>query len=663
MRKRLKRFLLGAPRSIQDPAVHDKISLIALLAWVGLGADGLSSSAYGPDEAFRALGSHTYLAVALAIATAFTVFIISYAYSRIIEHFPYGGGGYVVASRLLGSQFGVISGSALLVDYVLTISVSIAAGADQVFSALPLHFAHYKLIVEAIVIGGLVLLNLRGVKESVAVLTPIFGLFLLTHAILIFGGIGTHLFEFPRVAHEVRSGFQSGWSTLGFAGMAALFMHAYSMGGGTYTGIEATSNGLQIMREPKVETGKKTMLYMATSLALTASGILLCYLLFHTVPQPGKTMNAVLLEGFAGGWQLRGLPIGHAFVVLALAAEAGLLFVAAQTGFIDGPRVMSNMAVDSWLPHRFAHLSDRLTVKNGIALIGVASLATLLYTRGNITALVTMYSINVFLTFSLTELGMCRFWIKKRHQYPEWKRSLPIHVIGLLLCTTILTMVMIEKFGQGAWMTLLITGILVALCFWIHRHYREVREGLHHLENAMDEAALKSDAAPPALHSGSPTAVILVSEYGGLGIHGLLSVQQLFPKHFKNFLFISVGVVDAAGMKGAEEVERVKEHTRKDLQRYVKLAHGLGLAADYRMGIGIEALSEAERLCAEVAGEFPKAMFFVNKLIFEEERWYQKLLHNETAYQLQRRLQFSGLQTMVLTVRVFAKPEPDIRAA
>ena len=139
--ERLKRLLFGAPRDVEDPHVFHKISLIAFLAWVGLGADGLSSSAYGPDEAFRALGEHTYLAVFLALATALTVFIISYAYSRIIEHFPSGGGGYVVATKLLGPSFGVVSGCALLVDYVLTISVSIASAADQIFSFLPLGWA------------------------------------------------------------------------------------------------------------------------------------------------------------------------------------------------------------------------------------------------------------------------------------------------------------------------------------------------------------------------------------------------------------------------------------------------------------------------------------------------------------------------------------------
>ncbi|HEY6106204.1 MAG TPA: APC family permease, partial [Anaeromyxobacteraceae bacterium] len=347
---RLRRALIGKPRDFLDPRTYHTISLIALLAWVGLGADGLSSSSYGPDEAFRALGEHTYLAVLLAIATGLTVVIISFAYARIIERFPFGGGGYALATHLLGPRLGVVSGSALLVDYVLTISVSIASGGDAIFSFLPPELAGFKLSVEALVIVTLVVLNLRGVKESVSILAPIFVLFLVTHAVLLLGGVGSHLLEVPRVAGEVRDGFRHGLSTLGAGGLFALFVRAYSMGGGTYTGIEAVSNGIQIMREPKVETAKRTMLYMAVSLSVTAGGILLCYLLFHARPEPGKTMNAVLLENFAGGWRPWGLPLGHAFVVVTLVAEAALLFVAALAGYIAGPRVMANMAADSWLP-------------------------------------------------------------------------------------------------------------------------------------------------------------------------------------------------------------------------------------------------------------------------------------------------------------------------
>ena len=278
--KKIRHTVFGKPRNLKDPKVFHTISLVAFLAWVGLGADGLSSSAYGPDESFRALGTHTYLAVALALATAFTVFIISYAYSRLIEHFPSGGGGYVVATQLIGPRFGVISGSALLVDYILTISVSIAAGADQIFSVLPPEWVQWKLSIEVVSIMLLLVLNLRGVKESVQTLMPIFLVFLVTHAILIFGGVFSHIPEVSRVSNEVTTGFKSGITSLGFMGMFAIFIRAYSMGAGTYTGIEAVSNGLQIMREPKVHTARVTMLYMSISLAVTAGGIMVCYLLF-----------------------------------------------------------------------------------------------------------------------------------------------------------------------------------------------------------------------------------------------------------------------------------------------------------------------------------------------------------------------------------------------
>jgi amino acid transporter len=651
---RLRRAVFGAPRNVQDPRTYHSISLIALLAWVGLGADGLSSSSYGPDESFRALGSHTYLAVALALATTLTVVVISVAYSQIIKRFPFGGGGYVVATKLLGPRFGVVSGSALLVDYVLTISTSIASGADQIFSVLPASISHAKLGVEAVVICVLVVMNLRGVKESVTVLTPIFALFVLTHLFLIAGGIATHAFEVPRVTSEVRHGFSSGLATLGVAGMFGVFMKAYSMGAGTYTGIEAVSNGLMIMREPKVQTARRTMVYMSVSLAVTAGGILLLYMLFRVAPQGDKTLNSILLENFAGAFRAGGLPLGRWFVWLTLAAEAALLFVAAQTGFIDGPRVMANMATDSWLPHRFAQLSDRLTMQDGVLLMGGASLATLLYTRGDITALVTMYSINVFLTFSLSQAAMARYWWDRRGDVGR-RRGLAIHGVALALCLFILVANVYEKGEQGGWVTIVVTSLVVGLCFLIRGHYRKVQTNLRRLNEVMNALPTQAPAEPKKLDPRAPTAVLLVGGYGGLGIHALLSVQRLFPSHYKNYLFVSVGVIDSATMKGVEEVDHVRDHTRESLERYVDLARRLGLAAEYRMAIGTEAVAEAEKLCLSVAKEFPRALFFAGKLVFEQERWYQRLLHNETAYQLQRRLQFAGLNAMVLPVRVLAE--------
>jgi len=660
---RMKRVLLGRKRELH-PNVFHKVSLIALLAWVGLGADGLSSSAYGPEEAFKTLGSHTYLAVGLALATAFTVLVISYAYSRIIEQFPLGGGGYVVASRLLGQKAGVVSGSALVVDYVLTISISIAAAGDAIFSFLPPAWSNAavlgvlpdKLLLELAAIGFLILLNLRGVKESVIALAPLFMVFLISHAILIGGVIIGRLGDIPAVFGEVHRGFALGLQAppvgLGLAGMMALFVRAYALGGGTYTGIEAVSNGLSIMREPKVQTGKRTMALMAVSLAVTAGGLILAYLLVHATPAPGRTMNAVLANQFAGGWA----GIGAVFVFVTLLSEALLLVVAGQTGFIDGPRVMANMAVDSYMPHRFSQLSDRLTMSYGVLLIGGASLLALVYTGGNVTHLVVLYSINVFLTFSLSELAMCRFWIRERKKHPDWRKHISVHLVGLTLCAFILTVTVYEKFGEGGWVTLALTGSLITGCFLIRRHYRKVHDNLRRLDGILTELPAGTTSGPAArggaLDPAAPTAVLLVGEYSGLGIHSLLAVQRLFPGYFKNFVFVSVGVIDSASFVNVAAVDEVRDRTAADLRRYVELAAGLGLAADSRMAVGTEAVATAAELCGRIAAEFPQCLFFAGKLIFERERWYQRLLHNETAYQLQRRLQFAGLNAMVLPVRV-----------
>jgi len=646
--------MVGRPRDFKDPGVFHKISLVAFLAWVGMGADGLSSSAYGPDESFRSLlehGNTTYLAVFMAVATALTVFVMSYAYSRIIEHFPTGGGGYVVASKLLGEKAGLLSGSALLVDYILTITVSIASGGDAVFNMLPLAWHTWKLPLEFVVITLLIVLNIRGVKESVTPLVPVFMVFVITHLVLILGGLGSHIGHAPEVAANLRHEFSQSIHSYGVFGVFVIFMTAYSRGAGTYTGIEAVSNGLQMMREPRVTTGKRTMVYLSVSLAFTAGGILLCYLLFGIRPQEGKTLNGVLIEAFAANWQLFGLPVGKIFVVIALASEGALLFVAAQTGFIDGPRVMSNMAVDSWLPRRFSSLSDRLTTKDGVVMLGVAAIALLLFTHGNVDALVTMYAINVFITFSLSQLGMCRFWVHERARDRKWWRHILVHVVGLVMCLAILTFTIVLKFSQGAWLTLLVTTALIVLCLLVKSHYREVSRQLALLDADLDNlVGLDGNGGEP--DASKPTAVLLVGQYGGLGVHSMLSIQRTYPGYFANLVFVSVAVHDSGTFKGAAEVDSQRLRVEETLKRYVALAKSLGWNSTYRMAEGLDAVYEASRLCIKIADEFPRVVFFAGKLIWKRETWMQRILHNETAYQVERRLHWKGLAMAVLPVRV-----------
>jgi amino acid transporter len=650
LRSRVRRALLGAPRDVGDTSHLHKMTLIAFLAWVGLGADGLSSSAYGPEEAFLALGTHTYLAVGLALATAFTVLIISASYSAIIERFPTGGGGYVVASHLLGPKTGVVSGCALVVDYVLTITVSIASGGNAIFSFLPPAWVVWKLPVEFAVIVLLIGLNLRGVKESVQALLPVFLVFLATHALLIGWALFSHVDKIPQVTHQLHEGFTSGLSTLGLAGMALLLVRAYALGGGTYTGIEAVSNGLQIMREPRVATGKRTMVYMAISLALTAGGILIGYLLLDVHHVPNQTMNAVLSQAVFGAWHLGGLHVGYWLVLITLISEGLLLVVAAQAGFIDGPRVMANMAVDSYMPHRFAALSEQLSMQNGVLLMGLAALGMLFYTQGSVQVLVFMYSINVFLTFSLSQLGMTRFWWQRPAERTR-KRHLALHLVALVLCVGILVITIVERFTHGGWVTVMLTSIFVVICYGIHRHYENAKEGLQQLDSVLDTLPATGEAKPKTLDPKLPTAVLLVSSFNGFGVHTLLSILRYFPSLYKQFIFVSVAVVDSGSFKGKEEIEALQHHTAEDLEKYVEKTRRMGFAADAVWDVGIEVVSKASDLCQQIAKLYPKATIFTGKLVFREERFYYGFLHNETALAIQRRLQWVGVPMVVLPIR------------
>lgn len=642
LRERIRRILFGAPKNLNDRGLYQSLSLLPFLAWVGLGADPLSSSAYGPEEAFITLGSHTYLAIVLAIITAGTVFLIAAVYSHIIEEFPHGGGGYVVATKLLGERPGIISGCALLVDYVLTIAVSVASAGDALFSFLPHEWLPYKLSIDIFLIIALIVLNIRGVRESVFVLLPMFLLFLVSHLLAIGGGIIAHANRVPELTQEISTGFSTGIQTLGISGLLLLLVHAYSMGGGTYTGLEAVSNGLPIIREPRVRNAKRTMIYMASSLAITAGGLILCYLLWNISYIPGKTMNASLLSTMTSG-----LPGAGIFVILTLISEGALLIVAAQAGFIDGPRVLANMAVDYWIPRRFAALSDRLTTRNGILLMGMSALAILIYARGNVRHLVVMYSINVFLTFSLSMLGMLRHSVKTRLKRKKWRRRSTLFLIGFLLCSSILFITITQKFMEGGWMTLSITVVVLALVFRIRSHYRAVSRKVAQLYSELENVAPEPQPDPGPVDPEKPAAAILVGGYQGLGIHTTLNIERTFPGQFKNFIFISVGIIDSGTFKGESSFADLRERTETSLKKFVDLGRRLGIASQYRMAMGMDMVEEAEKLCDEIAREFPHVTFFAGKIMFKREKWYQRLLHNEHAMALQNRLLWSG-KTMVI---------------
>jgi amino acid transporter len=650
--KLLKNIVIGRAKNPQDKNVFRHLSLIAFFAWVGLGADGLSSSCYGPEEAFLALGTHKYLGIFVALLTALTVILISASYSQIIALFPTGGGGYLVASKLLNPTIGMISGCALLIDYVLTISISIASGADALFSFLPASWQDVKYSYAIAGVFILMVMNMRGVKESVISLTPIFLVFVVTHIIAIFNALITHGGQVPHMVQASFSEMGAATSQVGLLGSVFIILRAYSLGAGTFTGIEAVSNGLPILRDPKVETGKKTMRYMAFSLAFMVVGLMAAYLLFDVHREPNKTLNAVLLQSVAHTWSFPG---AGAFVFVALVSEAMLLFVAAQAGFIDGPRVLANMAVDRWVPSRFSGLSDRLVAQNGVLLMGLAGLAAMAATHGSVHLLVILYSINVFITFCLSQAGMVRHWWLVRKDERKWVRKISVNGVGLLLTAFIFCSVVVLKFHEGGWVTLVITGFLVILALAVKKHYRFTLGMLHRLDTLVETALAASSESPQSVIACNPrakTAGILVNGFNGLGLHTLMGVMKSFGKEFKNFVFVQVGVIDAGNFKGIEEMEHLRRSIKSDLDKYVVFMNKSGFYAEGVFSTGIDVIEEVEKMIPEVMGRYPDIIFFGGQLVFPKDTLLNRLLHNYTVFSLQRKFYQKGISFMILPIRI-----------
>lgn len=646
----LFRLIIGRAQNPFNPEAFRSLALVAFLAWVGLGADGLSSSCYGPEVAFVALGIHTHLALFVALATAVTVFVISLAYNQVVELFPSGGGGYKVSTQLLGSYAGLVAGSALIIDYVLTIAVSIASGTDAVFSLLPPQYLLWREPTEIAVLFTLTLLNMRGVKESVKTLLPIFMAFVLSHFILIIYGCFSHRFGLVHIAHHAIKETVNLSHLWGWFAVLGLMLHSYSLGGGTYTGLEAVSNSVNRLAEPRIRTGKLTMFYMAVSLSFMAAGIMLLYLLWNAKPELGQTLNAVVFRNILGD-----STIGHSALIFTLFTEAGILFVAANAGFLAGPMVLANMAVDSWVPKRFRHLSSRLVNQNGIILFAFAAFLILFLSHGEVDFLVILYSINVFLTFSLTLLGLCVYWISHRTKAsPNWKGRLIFSSLGLAVTSSILIVTLLIKFTEGGWITVVITGLVILGCIVIKRHYTEISEKLIKLEPDLAPALPSSHERLPSvpMNRQEPTAVFFIGEQRSLAMHTLLWALRMFPGHFKNLIFVSGGAVDIESFSGQQQLRYMQRKVSCHLRYFVQFTRAQGFAAKAFSAYGTDVTEELTQTALKISEEYPNTIFFASRLIFEHDNWLTRFLHNETAITLQRRLHAAGKQLIILPMKI-----------
>lgn len=653
--KEVRNFFFGKPLDPLDNKSRQHIALATLFAWIGLGADGISSACYGPEETFLALDEHNYLAIILAVATGITVFLIALSYNQIIEKFPSGGGGYKVASTLLSPKAGLVAGSALVIDYVLTIAISIAAGVDALYSLIPDDYQINKVVLICILILILTYMNLRGMKESIKILMPIFIGFLATHVFLILYGIFGHAYGLGNIIPNAVEETKLTAESIGWIGGALILFKAFSLGGGTYTGLEAVSNSITSLAEPRVKTAKATMLALATSLAFMAMGTILIYLLWDVEKVDGQTLNATVFLSITEEWKIGEYFISQPFVFIVLFFEAGLLFVAANTGFISGPNVLAAMASDRWLPMQFSSLSSRLVTRNGVMIMGLAAIVSVIITKGVVHTLVILYSINVFITFCLSLSGITRHNIKSRKFVTNGYRRIILPLLALCVCATILLMTVYEKFFQGGWMTISITGIFIACCLYIKKYYRTIDKKIMKYEDKLEDQfneSINCIEICPELDPEKPTAVILLNERSSSGLYALKWINDAFPNQFSNFVFVSVGEIDHQDFSHEEDLKKLKTETRSTLKKYIDITRKFGFPSEYEIRYSTDVIGTLTELAENVHARYPKSIFFTNKLINEKDNPMLQFLYNQIAYILQRRLHIRGLDMIVIPLRI-----------
>jgi len=340
-----------------------------------------------------------------------------------------------------------------------------------------------------------------------------------------------------------------------------------------------------------------------------------------------------------------------------LLSESALLFIAAQTGFLDGPRVMSSMAQDSWFPRKFTVLSDRLVTQNGILFMGILAILVVWLTNGSVAVLIVLYSINVFITFAISQAGMVRHWCSERKTDIKWFRKFLVNGIGLIITLFILFSVVITKFTEGGWITLLITSSLILIVSMIKKHYnyadklvKRLNVKMFHVADQFLSTPTEGDVLASARDFNARTAVICVSSYNGLGICTFLKVKDQFSE-FKNMIFLEVGIVDSGNFRGNSELDNLEDRIHEDLEKYRQLSQHLGHYTETYSAIGTDVADEIKELAKTIYKRFPNTVFFVGQFLLPRATAFQRLLHNQTQFSIHNRLSHKGFIMVMIPIR------------
>ncbi|MBI5034947.1 MAG: APC family permease [Chloroflexi bacterium] len=472
----VKKILIGRPLETAEE-IHQRLSKVKALAVFG--SDAISSSAYATEASLivlmvagnAALGITFYLSLAIAVMLS----VIAFSYRQTVQAYPQGGGSYNVSRENLGQLPGLIAAASLLIDYILTVAVSIVAGSAAVTSALIASgyadqinvleqslptFLNLNVILSLFFIGMITLANLRGVRESGSIFAIPTYLFITSLSTMIIIGL---IKSFMGTLEPLTTP-----PTLPTTEPITLWLvlRAFSAGAVAMSGTEAISNGVPAFEKPEAKNAATTLTIMATLLGAFFLGV--SYLATHIGLVPGEetVISQVALAVFGK----------NIFYYIFQIATMGILVIAANTAFADFPRLASVLARDNYMPHQFSFRGDRLAFSTGIiALGGIAALLVIAF-QGNVDSLIHLYAVGVFLAFTLSNSGMVIHWWKLRG--PNWQTSAFINGIGAVLSIITLIIVVVTKFALGAWVVVLLIPIIVSIFLFIHRHYTRVAEQL-----------------------------------------------------------------------------------------------------------------------------------------------------------------------------------------
>jgi amino acid transporter len=452
-------MLLGRPLATAAEK-HERLGKIAGLAVFA--SDALSSVAYGTEEILLVLVAAGAAAIAysfpIMIGIVILVGIVAASYWQTIHAYPSGGGSYIVAKDNLGTMPGLIAGAALLIDYVLTVAVSTAAGVAAVTSAFPALFP-WRVPICAITVIAVTIANLRGVRESGNLFTiPTYWFIASLGTLLLAGGyrILTGTVQ-PYTAEAVTATEAIG---------VFLLLRAFSSGCATLTGIEAVSNGIPAFRSPEPKNASITLVWMASILGVTSLGMAYLAFVYHVTPREAETVVSMLARAAMGE--------GILYYNIQ-AATAIILFLAVNTSFQDFPRLSSILARDGFMPRQMANRGDRLVFSNGIIVLAGLSILLLIAFQGSTHALIPLYAVGVFLSFTLSQAGMVRHWLKEEHPAPH---HIVLNALGAVTTGVVTVVISVSKFTHGAWMVIVLIPLIVFGFLRINHHYQKVAQQL-----------------------------------------------------------------------------------------------------------------------------------------------------------------------------------------